>query len=105
MTINFPDKLLFELKDLSVASDIEIVGFIDKNNQFYQKKNIHPDSKDYFLINPKEYTSLDDLVLFHSHPKHIDLKGFSDWDLENQKWSCLPMLLYSVNNNEFYFKS
>jgi proteasome lid subunit RPN8/RPN11 len=103
MTINYPDKLLSELKDLSIASDIEIVGFIDKNNQFHQKKNIHPDAKDYFLINPKEYGDLTDLVLFHSHPKHIDLKGFSEWDLENQKWFCLPMLLYSVNQDEFYF--
>ncbi len=103
MTINFPDNLLSYLKNISIASDIEIVGFIDKNNQFEQKPNIHPDSSNYFLINPKEYDNLDNITLFHSHPNHIELDGFSEWDLENQKWSCLPMLLYSVKHGKFHY--
>jgi len=43
--------------------------------------------------------------LFHSHPAHSNLIGFSDWDLKNQQYFYLKMIVYSVNNNEFYYKS
>jgi hypothetical protein len=46
-----------------------------------------------------------DVVLFHSHPAHSNLVGFSDWDLKNQEYFYLKMIVYSVNNNEFYYKS
>lgn len=103
MITNFPGNLLLELKNLSIASELEIVGFI-KDNIFQQVNNIHPDSKNYFLINSKDIKDLNSgYILFHSHPIHIELDGFSEWDLENQKYSCIPMLLYSVKADKFYY--
>lgn len=101
-------ELLNELKEISINSEEEICGFLIKSNDDYffkRCKNIHPDPKNYFLISPKEYNFDDGTIVFHSHPKNPDDKGFSDWDLENQFYFCLPMLLYSVINNEFHYKT
>jgi hypothetical protein len=59
----------------------------------------------YFLISPKQCVFEDDSILFHSHPLHSDLIGFSDWDLENQQYFYLKMVVYSVKNNEFYYQT
>ena len=109
MNTDFPvnGKLLDELRELSKASKIEVCGFIIyKNNDCYYKscKNLHPDGSNFFVIDPKECV-FENSILFHSHPQHVDLDGFSDWDLENQRYFCLPMLLYSVNRDVFYYKS
>lgn len=108
MTINFlANDIKEELKKISENTDEEVCGFLikDKNSYvFKQCQNIHPDPKNYFLICPKQYNFDDETILFHSHPKHTNDQGFSDWDLENQFYFCLPMLLYSVNNNKFYYK-
>jgi proteasome lid subunit RPN8/RPN11 len=96
--------LLDELKKISIDSDEEICGFVVGGNTFIKCENIHPNPKDYFLISPNEYIWEDDIMLFHSHPKHIDINGFSDWDIENQFYFQLKMLLYSVKHNEFYFR-
>lgn len=111
MIINYQDldkNLLDELKNLSISSDEEICGFlikIDNNYCFKQVKNMHPNAKSFFLISPKDVIYNDDCIVFHSHPNHVKNKGFSDWDLENQKYFYMPMLLYSVNNDEFYYKN
>tara|TARA_Y100000361_G_C11079860_1_gene300406 strand:+ start:15 stop:341 length:327 start_codon:yes stop_codon:yes gene_type:complete len=95
-------RLLSELKDISVSCDEEVCGFI-KDNEFHARKNAHPDPKNFFLIAPSDCVWGDDVVLFHSHPRHAGLKGFSDWDLQNQKIFDLSMVLYSVKNDEFYY--
>ena len=111
MIINYQDldkSILEELRKESLSSDDEICGFlIKKNNNYYFKKmiNIHPNPKSFFLISPKESNYSDGGIVFHSHPEHVKEKGFSEWDLENQKYFYLPMLLYSVNNDEFYYKN
>jgi proteasome lid subunit RPN8/RPN11 len=74
-------------------------------DEFIECVNMHPDPVNYFLISPKECIFDDDVVLFHSHPAHSNLVGFSDWDLKNQEYFYLKMIVYSVNNNEFYYKS
>lgn len=108
MTINFlHDELLKKLKIISINSYEEVCGFLIKKNDGYifkQCENMHPDPKNYFLISPKEYDFSDGTIVFHSHPKNTNDKGFSDWDLENQFYFSLPMLLYSVNNDRFYYK-
>ena len=109
MNTDFPVdyKMLDKLKELSISSDIEVCGFLTKENDDYTYKpckNIHPDPFNYFIIDPKECL-FKDTILFHSHPKHVDLDGFSDWDLENQQYFYLPMLLYSVNKDAFYYKN
>ena len=91
------------LKTLSIDSDCEICGFI-RGGRFMQKTNIHPDPKNFFLIDPKECIWENDVVLFHSHPEHVEIKGFSQWDLKNQECFDLDMVVYSVKNNEFYYK-
>lgn len=111
MTIDFPVK--GEILDLLIykATDSinEICGFLIKHDDLYdvfvECDNIHPDAQNYFLISPKQCIFDGDPILFHSHPKHSDLIGFSDWDLENQKYFDLKMLVYSVKNNKFYYKS
>ena len=95
--------LLKKLIKISIPSKKEICGFI-LGGDFLQKENIHPDPERFFLVNPCDCVWDEGVVLFHSHPDNIKLKGFSDWDLENQKYFELDMLLYSVNNNKFYFK-
>jgi len=100
---------LYELlKYKSCLSVSEICGFIIKNNNvfdtFIECKNMHPDHKNYFLISPHDYILDQDVILFHSHPKHCDINGFSDWDIENQSCFCLKMLLYSVNKDKFYYR-
>jgi len=94
--------LLSYLKKCSSSSEEEICGFI-KDMVFYKVKNSHPDPRNFFLIDPLECIWGNDIVLFHSHPNHIELEGFSDWDLENQKFFSLDMVLYSVNNDKFYY--
>ncbi len=105
MNINFlPKDLLNNLVELSKNSNVEICGFI-KNNIFVKCDNLHPDPFNYFTISHKEYLKNIDSILFHSHPYKYNDKGFSDWDLENQKYHCLNMLLYSVNLNRFFYKT
>lgn len=98
----FEKELLNSLKLKSVGSKAEICGFI-VNGNFFEKRNHHPDKENFFLISPKDCLWGDSVVLFHSHPKHIKEKNFSSWDLTNQYYFNLDMLLYSVNNDEFYF--
>ncbi len=111
MITNFQVKkeLLEILKQKSINSNTEICGFLIKKNTIYDEfiecVNMHPDPVNYFLISPKECIFDDDVVLFHSHPAHSNLIGFSDWDLKNQQYFYLKMIVYSVNNNEFYYKS
>lgn len=101
-------EILIYLKNLSVSSEEEICGFLIKDDHLYSKYipciNVHPDKKNFFLINPSEYILDRDVMLFHSHPIHSVLDGFSEWDTENQKYFCLDMLLYSVNKDKFYFQ-
>jgi len=109
MNTDFPvdDELLHDLRKLSRASKIEVCGFIvfENDQQYYKScKNLHPDPSNFFVIDPKECVFRNS-ILFHSHPEHVIIDGFSDWDLENQQYFCLPMLLYSVNKDEFYYKS
>ena len=94
--------LLSELKKESCLSKKEICGFI-KNEIFNKVKNSHPDPENFFLINPADCVWGEEVVLFHSHPTHIAIQGFSDWDLENQRFFTLDKVLYSVNNDEFYY--
>ena len=97
------------LKQKSINSEKEICGFLIKQNDVYDEfiecDNLHPDPINYFLISPKDCLFDDAVILFHSHPAHCDLIGFSEWDLKNQQYFYLKMLVYSVNNNEFYYKS
>jgi|TARA_X000001036_G_scaffold226243_1_gene211644 proteasome lid subunit RPN8/RPN11 len=98
------NKFLFnDLKSKSLESEKEICGFV-LNGKFVQRTNMHPDPVNHFLISPKECIWGEDVVVFHSHPSHVEEKGFSEWDLENQKFFYMDMLLYSVNEDEFYFK-
>lgn len=97
------ESLLLDLKKYSCSSDEEICGFI-MNCEFFARKNIHPDPFNFFLIDPKDYMLEENVIVFHSHPKHIEKNGFSDWDLENQRFFDRDMVLYSVYNNEFYYK-
>lgn len=96
--------LLEKLKKISINSEKEICGFIVDNKKFLQCENIHPDAENYFLISPSACVWGDDVILFHSHPRKCAENGFSDWDLENQFYFQLKMLLYSVNNDRFYFR-
>jgi proteasome lid subunit RPN8/RPN11 len=109
MIINYQVEadLLQFLKKKCIESDIEICGFIKKKNNTYswfiESKNLHPDPANFFLISPREYIDNEESILFHSHPGHCKTKGFSEWDLENQKYFALTMLLYSVNDDKFYY--
>lgn len=95
--------LLLELKKYSCSSDKEVCGFI-VDCKFIAKKNVHPDPLNFFLIDPRDYIWGENVVVFHSHPEHVKKVNFSDWDLENQKFFNMDMVLYSVYNNEFYYK-
>lgn len=96
------------LKEKSSNSENEICGFIIKTSNlfdtFIECANLHPDPKNYFLISPKDYILDKECILFHSHPSNARIDGFSDWDIENQKYFLLDMLLYSVNHNKFYYR-
>lgn len=108
MNINYlqPD-ILELLKEYSQSND-EICGFIIKNEdnsyEYINCENLHPEKDKYFLISPKNYLLYNSGILFHSHPIHSDTEGFSEWDIENQNYHCLDMLLYSVKHNKFYYK-
>lgn len=105
MDIGFPvrKQILYKLKKISIESEKEVCGYVI-NNEFLQKENIHPDPFRYFVISPNECIWAKDAILFHSHPLKADIKGFSEWDLENQFYFQIDMLLYSVKYNRFYFK-
>lgn len=111
MTTDFPvnNDILDLLMYKSANSINEICGFLIKKNGVYDSfkecSNIHPDPQNYFLISPKECIFDGDPILFHSHPISSDLEGFSEWDLENQQYFYLQILVYSVKNNKFYYKS
>ena len=102
-------ELIEILKEKSINSKKEICGFLIKKNNVYtdfiECENLHPDPFNYFLISPKQCIFEDDVILFHSHPSHSDLIGFSEWDLENQQYFYLKMIVYSVKNNEFYYQN
>lgn len=108
MITDYPEvkKYILDLLEKeSIKSSEEICGFIIDGEKFVMCKNMHPDPKNFFLIDPKDCIWEENVVLFHSHPKHAKEEGFSSWDLENQAYSGFPMLLYSVNNKKFYFKN
>jgi proteasome lid subunit RPN8/RPN11 len=100
--MTFPDKLLQELKTASLSKDHEICGFITKNGQEYvfsEVENIHPDKLNYFLIHPLT-TPETEYIMFHSH---VLGGGFSEADMDNQKRSCISMILYSRTEDKFHF--
>lgn len=99
-----PEKIKNQLIELSESSEEEICGYICEE-VFFKKKNVHPEPRNHFLIHPLDCVWDKKAILFHSHPDHIKRKGFSEWDLENQTYFEMDMLLYSVNNKEFYFKN
>ena len=107
MNTDYPEvkkEILDLLKNLSEKSKKEVCGYISSSGVFYEKENVHPDPENFFLIDPKECMWEDDIIIFHSHPDKITHEGFSEWDIENQFYFQLDMLLYSVNNKKFYYK-
>jgi proteasome lid subunit RPN8/RPN11 len=97
-------KILEELTQKSKISKKEICGFVVDNKKFIEVENVHPIANKFFLIDPKNYIWGDDVILFHSHVDEESENGFSTWDLENQFYFQLKMLLYSVKYDRFYFK-
>ena len=94
-----------EIKEYAKSNkQIEVCGFIvDSNNNhlFIPIENKHPDSKNYFLIAPKDYLEIKNkykiLYFFHSH---LDNPDFSDLDRMYQKFHNINMLMYNLNTDE-----
>lgn len=85
--------------------NIENCGFIIEINnelQFLPIENKHPDSKNYFMISPKDYLAVKKQhkikYLFHSHQAN---KSFSNVDSHYQKYHNMDMLLYIIESDEY----
>jgi proteasome lid subunit RPN8/RPN11 len=102
-------EILNEIKDYALRNkDIEVCGFVVKNNEkiiFKPIANSHPSKETFFLVSPKEYLEIKSkyqiLYLFHSHPIGFD---FSKIDLKYQKYHNINMLLYNVAADLFQEK-
>lgn len=98
------------LKTICKNTQNEICGFLIKNSNnnkydFIQRQNIHPDPLHHFLIDPKQCFFDKDVIVFHSHGIQSELaEGFSEDDLENQRYFNMPMLLYCVYIDRFFYK-
>jgi len=102
-------EILDEIKDYALENkDIEVCGFVVKNNEqiiFKPIANNHPSKESFFLVSPKEYLEIKNkyeiLYLFHSHPIGFD---FSEIDLKYQKYHNINMLLFIVPLQKFIEK-
>ena len=103
-------KILDEIIDYALRNkDIEVCGFVVKNNEqiiFKPIANNHPSKESFFLVSPKEYLEIKSkyeiLYLFHSHPIGFD---FSETDLKYQKYHNINMLLFIIPSQKFIERS
>jgi proteasome lid subunit RPN8/RPN11 len=99
------------LKNICKNTENEVCGFLIKNSDsnkydFIQRKNVHPDPIHHFLIDPKDSFFDKEIIVFHSHGLKCESGyGFSEDDLENQKFFNMPMLLYCVYIDRFFYKN
>jgi proteasome lid subunit RPN8/RPN11 len=104
MTIK--NELLNTIKDYChLNSAKEVCGFIVESKvgiEFLPINNKHPDSINYFIIDPKDYLEVKSKYvikyLFHSHLKN---EFFSELDIFYQKYHNIDMLLYILDKDEF----
>jgi proteasome lid subunit RPN8/RPN11 len=65
--------------------------------------NRSPEPMSFFVIDPVDYLTFaskySPLFLFHSHP-HTE-SSFSEMDKASSESSCLPFLMYSVQDDKF----
>ena len=85
---------------------MEICGFLGKkDNEYIAKivKNIHPDPKNFFSINPMEMLNFirehEMVAIFHSHITGDS--SASDFDKINSENTLTPFLIYSVAEKKF----
>lgn len=85
-------------------SSHEVCGFVVQKNDlilFLPIENKHPQSKNNFLISPKDYLRIkkdfEILYFFHSH---IDNPFFSELDILYQKYHNINMLMYNISTDE-----
>lgn len=98
---DFNPEILKILAAESERSAAEIVAFLFDDDSIEYVENIHPDPTNYFLISPERAPTCD-YILFHSHVKK---GGFSDWDLQNQRYHDKSMLLYDKIDKKFYYRA
>ena len=91
-------EILDEIKDYALRNkDIEVCGFVVKNNEqiiFKPIANNHPSKESFFKY--------EILYLFHSHPIGFD---FSETDLKYQKYHNINMLLFIIPSQKFIERS
>ena len=102
--IDTPIKLNFLkfIARLSLLNDTEICGLGTKNSLFFLK-NVAPDRKTGFLIDPLDYFHLFDGsklgFCFHSHPEGSSEP--SSMDVEMSRNALIDFLVFSVRDKKF----
>jgi proteasome lid subunit RPN8/RPN11 len=95
----------FKLQSMSCRV-MEICGFLgEKDGEYTAKivKNIHPDPKNFFSINPMEMLRFIQehkmVAIFHSHITGDS--SASDFDKINSENTIIPFLIYSLAEKKF----
>ena len=101
---NIPEHILSECSEYSKSfAEEEACGIILQNSDRFEFKpceNISSDKRNFFAINPAELIYDDIKYIFHSHwqggarPSYDDKKACEEL--------CIPFLIYSVKDNEFF---
>ena len=81
----------------------ESCGVIISNNKgllFKPCKNQHYNKQNFFLIDPQEFINNDVRYVFHSH-WNIGCRP-SSFDKKNCSELCIPFLIYSLYDKQFY---
>lgn len=81
-----------------------LIGLKGKSQYHVQiVANRSPQPMEFFIIDPVDYLNFiskyTPLFLFHSHP-HTE-SSFSEMDKASSESSCLPFLMYSVQDDKF----
>lgn len=101
---NIPKKILLQCKKYALKfKQEECCGIIVKENNnllFKSCKNIHPDRKNFFLIDPMNLIENEVEYIFHSHWNGGSRPSSSD--IKSSDELCIPFLIYSLTDDDFY---
>ena len=95
-------------KEASLSPNLEICGFLGYDEEmerfvWQREPNSSPDPHNFFCIDPFNYLEFQEnyeiIAVFHSHV--IGNAKPSEFDIKMSSTSCLPFLIYSVQEKKF----
>jgi len=108
MKIKLQHDILDKIKQICEKNpDFESCGFVVEKDcvlHVLEQKNVHPDSKSYFVISPIDFLNIKkDFAIKYVFHSHVNNPNFSDFDVKYQKYYNIDMVIYDISSKTFNF--